>query len=251
MRKTALISFAAAVLAYGGVTMSAAGGDGPDVHGANLRTAKQSAVHYVVDVLLQKSLQPVTLRIAGGSSRDALAVRLSLGSLTLSDGTILPGTTAKLRMAKPFLYEGAPNGVAVFGTIRWLRLHVLDLPDNSQTMSSVRSLTPSPLLRVIAATRLQPAGTAGWFTGSVAYDDPVVRTALNALGAGLEFRHMRLAVKVGADGLVHVVRLSGRTADATTTFRLRAKLFGFGRPVTVIPPKPGTFMDPQLLGLES
>jgi hypothetical protein len=251
VRKTALISLALAAVAYGTVTMAAAGGDGPDVHGANLRTAEQSSVHYVVDVTLRKDLQPITLRIAGGSSRDALAVRLSLGSLKLSDGTVLPGTTAKLRMSKPFLYEGAPNGMPAFGQIRWLRLHVLDLPENSQTMSSVRALTPSPLLRVITATPLRRAGKPGWFSGPVAYDDPVVRTALHALAAGLEFRHLHVAVKLGADELVHAVWLTGRTADAKTTLTVRAKLFDFGEPVTVVPPKPGTFMDPTLLALES
>lgn len=251
MRRAAFISLALAAVAYGAVTMSAAGGDGPDVYGANLRTAQQASVHYVVDVVLQKDLQPLTLRIAGGSSRDALAVRLSLGSVTRSDGTVVPGTTAKLRMSKPFLYEGAPNGIAVFGRIRWLRLRVLDLPDNSPTMSTLRALTPSPLLRVISATTLRAAGKPGWFTGTVAYDDPVVRTALNALGAGLEFRRMQLSVKIGADELVHAVWLTGRSADSTTTLRLRAKLFGLGEPVTVVPPKPGTFMDPQLLALES
>jgi hypothetical protein len=251
VRKAALSSLAVAVVAYGVVAVSAAGGDGPDVHGANLRTAQQPSVHYVVDVVLRKDLRPMTLRIAGGSSRDAVAVRLSLGSLTLSDGTVLPGTTAKLRMSKPFLYEGAPNGTPVFGQIRWLRLHVLDLPENSQTLSTMRALTPSPLLRVISATKLRAGGKAGWFTGPVAYDDPIVRTALHALAAGLEFRHMRVSVKVGADELVHAVWLTGRTADATTTFTVRAKLFGFGKPVKVVPPKPGTFMDPQLLALES
>jgi hypothetical protein len=251
VRKAVLSSLALAAVAYGALAMSAAGGDGPDVHGANRHTAEQPSVHYVVDVTLQKDLKPITLRIAGGSSRDALAVRLSLGSLTLSDGTILPGTTAKLRMSKPFLYEGAPEGMPVFGQIRWLRLHVLDLPANSQTMSSVRALTPSPLLRVISATKLRPAAKAGWFTGPVAYDDPVVRTALHSLAAGLEFRRLHVSVKLGTDKLVHAVWVTGRSADAKTTLTIRAKLFGFGKPVTVVPPKPGTFMDPQLLALES
>lgn len=251
MRGAVLISVALGVVVYGAATVSAAGGDGPDVHRANLRTAQQSSIHYVVDVRLQKDLQPMTLRIAGASSRDALAVRVSVGSVTLPDGTIVPGTTAKVRMKQPFLYAGSPNGIPVFGQIRWLRVRVLDLPANSQTMSTVRTLTPSPLLRVISATKLRAAGKEGWFSGAVAYDDPVVRTALNALGAGLEFRTSRLAVKIGADGLVRAVWLTGRTADSRTTFALRAKLFGFGQPVAVVPPKPGTFMDPQLLALES
>jgi hypothetical protein len=58
-------------------------------------------------------------------------------------------------------------------------------------------------------------------------------------------------VAVGRDGLIHAIRITGRTADGKTTLNLRARLFGFGKPVSVKPPKPGSFVDPTLEQLQA
>lgn len=249
MRK-AIVSSLAAMLAGAGVAaFAASGGDharGADLAAANGKTARAASVHYTVSVTMTKKHQPLTLHIAGGASRDAVAVHLRLGDLTLRDGTKLPGTSGALLMSKPFLYERAPNGIAVFGNIRWLRLQVGSLSPHSEVLSTMRALTPSPLLRLVAQSQLRPTGVRGGFFGAVAYDDPVVRTALHALGGGIEFRGLHLYVQVARDGRIHTVRLTGRTADGKTTLSLVARLFGFGTPVKVVPPKPGTFMDRQL-----
>jgi hypothetical protein len=47
------------------------------------------------------------------------------------------------------------------------------------------------------------------------------------------------------------VQLTGRTADGKTKLSLRARLYGFGAAVTVVPPKPGTFMDEKLSQLSA
>lgn len=248
IRRSALVAVPLALLGAGVFAFAAAGGDGArgvDAAAANARSARATSVHYAVSVTLTERKQPMTLHISGGSSRDALAVRLRLDDLKLKDGTTLPGTTGAVRMRAPFLYELAPGGASVLGK-RWLRLSTDGLSSRSQTMSSVRALTPAPLFRVVAETKLRPTGVDGSFAGVAAYDDPVVATALNRLAGGLQFRALRLRVQVGRDGLVHGVRIDGRTPDGKTTLRLRAKLYGFGRPVTVVPPKPGTFVDPAL-----
>jgi hypothetical protein len=177
----------------------------------------------------------MTLQIRGGTSRDRTAVHMTLGAL---DGRIM--------IDKPFLYEKAPSSMQVFGDIHWLRLQMSALPERGQVLSTLRALTPSPLLHVIGEAKLRPARERGVWAGPVAYDDPIVRASLRDLGNGLEFRDLHLRVVVGSDGLVHRVRLTGRTADGTTTLNLRARLFSFGKPVSVTPPPPGTFIDPQL-----
>jgi hypothetical protein len=125
------------------------------------------------------------------------------------------------------------------------------LSPRSQTMSTLRSLTPSPLLRIVAEAKLRALARRGVFAGTVAYDDPVVRTALRDLANGYEFRELHLRVVVGRDGLIHRLLLEGRSADHKTTFVLRARLFGFGTPVKLTLPRPGTFMDPRLEQLQA
>ena len=242
-------SLVLALVGAGAFALAAlAGGtsSGVDVLKANARTAQAPSVHYAFVVRLEKHRQPLVLHIDGGSSRNALAIHLRLGDLTLPDGTSMPGGTGAIMLHEPFLYERAPDGIAVDG-MRWLRLGVLHKSPRSQVLSTVRSMTPSPLLRVISESRLHPVSTTGAFAGTVDYADPVVRTALSRLAGGIEFRNLHLYVVVDEqDGLIHRVQITGRTADTKTRFSLHARLYGFGAAVTVVPPKPGTFMDQQL-----
>ena len=243
MRTIALISLVAAASFAGAFTFAAAGGnkdDVADVQTANALTAKAASVHYHVAVTLRKSHSPVTLHIRGASQPGRLLAKLALGSQT---GTIM--------LDSNFLYESAPEGIVVLGNFSWLRMDVGRLTPHSQTMSTLRSLTPAPLLHIIAESKLRALARNGIFVGSVAYDDPVVRTALRNLANGYEFRQLHLRVVVGRDGLIHRMLLEGRSADHKTTFVLRARLFGFGRPVKITLPKPGTFMDPRLEQLQS
>lgn len=253
MRRPALLAAPLALVVAGAVALAASGGSNArtvDVTAANARTARAASVHYAVVVTLTQSRRPMTLRITGGASRDRLDVRLRLDDLTLADGTKVAGTTAAVRLSEPFVYERAP-GVAALGKIRWLRLSTVGLPARSVMLSHLRSLTPSPLLHVIAEAKLRPTGAQGSFAGPVAYDDPVVETALATLGGGLQYRSLRVGVQLGRDGLVHRVRIDGRTADGSSTLRVRARLYGFDRPVQVVPPQPGTFMDQGLAQLRS
>jgi hypothetical protein len=249
VRKAALIAFPLALVAAGSCAFAAAGGGDArtgDVRAAKQRTAQASSIHYSVAVTMTKTQGPLVLHISGGSSREAMSVRLRLEDATMKDGTTMPGTDGAIMVSRPFLYERAPSGLSMFGSIRWLRVSIGGLPTRSQTLSTVRSLTPSPLLRVIGEARLHPVAGAGRFAGPVAYDDPIVRTALNGLGGGLEFRDLVVSVTVGRDGLIHRVGIDGRTADGKTSLRLRAHLYAYGVPVKLVPPKPGTFVDQRL-----
>ena len=244
MRKTALISLVAAASFAGAFTFAAAGGNKDrqvaDVQAANELTAKASSVHYHFAITLKKSSTPMTLHIHGASQPGRLFARLALGTQT---GTIM--------LDSNFLYETAPKGIVVLGNFSWLRMNVGRLSQRSQTMSTLRSLTPSPLLRIIAESKLHPLATHNVFVGSVPYDDPVIRTALRDLANGYEFRELHLRVVVGKDGRIHRLLLEGRSADHKTTFVLRARLFGFGTPVKITLPKQGTFMDPALEQLQA
>jgi hypothetical protein len=243
MRMIALISLVAAASFAGAFTFAAAGGNKPnvpDVQAANVSTAKAASVHYRVAITLKKASTPMTLHIRGASQPGRLLAKLALGSQT---GTIM--------LDSNFLYETAPKGIVVLGNFSWLRMNVGRLSPRSQTMSTLRSLTPSPLLHIVAEAKLHPLARHDIFVGTVAYDDPVVRTALRDLANGYEFRELHLRVVVGRDGRIHRLLLEGRSADHKTTFLLRARLFGFGTPVKITLPKQGTFMDPALEQLQA
>lgn len=237
MRKTALIAFPVALLWALAFAFAAAGGGNARVLDVS-RTANAPSVHYQVMVTLTHARNPMTLEIVGGATRDKLVAHLALGM-----------QSASIMRDPHFVYEGAPQGIVVLGKIHWLRLRIDGMPRRSQVFSTLRSLTPSPLLSVVSEAKLRPVG-AHLFVGPVAYDDPVVRTALHQLGGGYEFRGLHLRIVVGRDGRIHQFLLTGRTPDGSTLLSLHARLFGFGAPVRVQPPKPGTFMDPDLLKLQ-
>lgn len=243
MRKTALITLVAAASLAGAFALAAAGGNtkrAVDIRSATARTAEAPSVHYHVTVTLTKAHMPRTLHIDGASAPGQLRADLSLGRQT---GTIM--------LDKNFLYQSAPQGIVVVGNFNWLRTDVGQLSPRSHTMATLRSLTPSPLLRIVGEAKLRPQAKPGVFAGTVAYDDPVVRTALRDLANGFEFRDLHLRVVVGRDGLLHRLLMTGRSPDRKTTFALRARLYGFGKPVLITPPAPGTFMDPRLEQLQA
>jgi hypothetical protein len=195
------------------------------------RTDAAPSMRYAIRVEMTHEGLPYTLHIAGQSSARRLTIQMRLGDLHLSDGTVLPGSDGAALLAGPYLYERAPSSVVVFGKIRWLRVHA----GGSKDLSTVRSLTAAPILRVPHA-----------FHGTIGYDAPAVVQNLSRLTGGIQFRDWRIAGTLGRDGRVRTVTLHGRTADAKTTFALRVRLSGYGREVRVLLPRPGTFMDEQL-----
>jgi hypothetical protein len=231
--------------------LAATGGDAapkPGLHDAIARTVQARSVHYAVHVRIHRGDTPLALHIRGQADPHTISVRLRMGDMRLPDGSTVPGPTAAALLDGPFLYERAPSSLVVQGGIRWLRLTVDLLPAQSEDLKAVHSMTPSPLLRVLLEAHMWQAGQR-LYRGTVAYDDPVVRTALARLTGEIEFRRLQLSVFVGRDGMLHRFVLTGRTADGRTTLSLAARFYGFGTPVHVAPPAPGTFMDEQLAQL--
>jgi hypothetical protein len=240
MRKVGLIA-AAAIVAACSIFLATARGNAapkPGIHLALARTAHVPSLRYAFRVGIREYGVPLALHVRGQSDGRTISVRLATAGLAASE--LLDG---------PFLYEQAPDGMAVYGKWRWLRMNVDQLPARSQAIEVVHALTPEPLLHVIAHARLRADGAT--YRGTVAYFDPVVRASLMKLTGGIEFRGLQITVDVGRDGLIHSVRLTGKTADRSSSFVLVARLYGFGRPVHVSPPKPGTFIDKQLVQLSA
>jgi hypothetical protein len=238
VRKTALIAFPVALVGALAFTFAAAGGG--NARGLDIsRTANAPSVHYQVMVTLMHAQNPMTLEINGASTHDRLVAHLAMGT-----------QSASIMRDPHFVYEGAPQGVAVLGGVKWLRVPIDGVPQHAHVFSTLRSLTPSPLLSVVSEAKLQRVGPH-MYAGPVAYDDPVVRTALHQLGGGFEFRGLHVRIVVGKDGRIHTFLLTGRTADDSTSLSLHARLFGFGAPVRVRPPKPGTVMDPDLANFQA
>jgi hypothetical protein len=255
MRKAAIMGPLVLLAAAGGA-FAAAGGDAapkPGLRTALARTAAVSSQRYAFTVrITKKDAMPLVLRVRGQQNADTISVHLNLSDMTMPDGTTVAASGSAALLLGPFLYEQAPSGVVLLGKARWLRLHVADLSPDSAALKAVHALTPAPLLRVIGEARMTQAGPdARLYRGTVAYDNPLVRSALARLTGGTEFRRLRISTYVGRDGLIHRLLLTGRTADRASTLSLSARLFAFGRPVHVKPPPPGTFIDDKLVQLSS
>jgi hypothetical protein len=248
MRPAAVLLATAGLVA--GLAFAFAGGGHagarPDLDAAAARTATTASARWVIHVRMTHAGEPVSLHIRGQSGPHMLSVKMRLGDSVLADGTKVPGMNGAALLDGPYLYERAPGTVALYGTIRWLRLRVGSLPAGGNDLDAVRSMSPVALLRVLRharLARLRPGSRS--FHGTLAYDDLSVRASLARLTGGIEFRGLRISGLVGRDGLVHRVVLTGRTADGTTTLSLRAHLFAFGTRFHVKPPAPGTFIDDQ------
>jgi len=201
-------------------------------------TESASSFRYLIVISVVRSSLPAQLTLRGVSGPGKLFVSARQAS----------GSEAAAMIDGPFFYERAPNGVAVDGTIRWLRVPIGAGGRSAAALNAVRTMTPAPLLRVLGESHARPTRGSG-FAGKVDYDDPIVRSAITLLSGGIEFHNLRVLAKLGDDGLIHGIRVTGITADGTTTLDIQARLFAFGRPVHLTPPAEGTFMDQQLVQL--
>jgi|SRR5579872_3341521 len=209
------------------------------------RTDRASTLRYVMDVVISRANDPaLRMHVRGMRGDDALFIHVQE-----SASTAVFGAQQSAMIDGPFLYEGSPNGVPVLGHIKWLRIPLTRL-SAEPVVSTVHNLTPAPLLRVLDEwSRVRTRSANGTFRGTVAYDDPIVLTALSALTGGIEFRDLRFSARIGDDGYVHTIAVTGRTADGSRSLRVSARLYAFGQPVSLTPPGEGTFMDQKLLGL--
>jgi hypothetical protein len=209
-----------------------------------------SSLRYVITIsIARRGRSALTLHVRGTRGRASIAIHVQESSDTL--GVSVPGPRQSAILDGPFLYEGAPDGVAVDGTIRWLRVPVARIGQDATPVSMVRSLSPAPLLRVLDEWgRANVRSPDGWYRGTVPYDDPIVLSALSGMTGGVEFRNLRFSAHAGKDDFLHTIRITGRTADGERLLTVDARLYAFGWPVRVDVPAEGTFMDQKLLSLE-
>jgi hypothetical protein len=217
---------------------------------AVFRTSHAASLRYAMVISVARRHYPATeLRIRGTRTTGLLFVHVKAFSTVLADGTALPGPQQSALIDGSFLYEGSPNGVAVAGKIRWLRVPVARL-GTSKAITTMQNLSPAPILRLLDEwSKVRTRAPHGVFRGSVAYDDPIVLAALSGMTGGIEFRNVAFTARIGDDGYVHAVTVRGKTADGSRTLLVTVRMFGFGRPVHVSIPGEGTFMDQKLLGL--
>jgi hypothetical protein len=252
MHRSLLLAFVA-IFAAASVALAATGGKAPraTLVQAVDQTRHASTLRYEMDIAVARRHYPaVKLHVKGTRGTGSLFVHVRELATVLSDGTAVPGPQQSALLDGPFLYEGAPNGVAVYGKVRWLRVPVARLGAASKAVTAMHNLSPAPLLRLLG--EYSHAGTHaphGLFRGKLAWDDRIVSSALSGMTGGIQFRDVHFSAQVGKDGFVHTVRVGGRTADGSRTLTIAARLYAFGEPVRVSPPPEGTFIDEKLLNL--
>ena len=253
MRRSILLAFVS-IFAVASVALAATGDQEPKATlvQAVSRTNTASSLRYVMEIAVRHRHSPTTkLHIHGARGTGAFFIHVRMYS-SVGDGgpAAVPGPQQSAFVDGPFLYEGSPNGVALSGKIRWLRIPIARVGQAASEVTAIRNLSPAPLLRILDEwSHARTRAVNGMFHGTVAYDDPIVLTALGGMAGGVEFRDVVFTARIGNDGYVHSIRVTGATADGSRTVTVTAQLFGFGLPVRVNPPREGTFMDQKLLGL--
>jgi hypothetical protein len=253
MRRSLLLAFVS-TFAVASVALAATGGKAPPkstLGQAVSQTSHASSVHYVMEIAVAHTDHPsLKLNVRGARGSDSLFIHVrAFTSLVINGPADAAGPQQSAFIEGPFLYEGSPNGVAVAGKIRWLRVPIAR-SGTAHAITAMHNMTPAPLLRIIDEwSNVRSHAYHGVFHGAVAYDDPIVLTALSGMTGGTEFRHVVFSARIGDDGFVHTIRVTGTTADKSKSVTVTAHLFGFGRPVRVTPPREGTFIDQKLQSL--
>jgi hypothetical protein len=253
MRRSLLLAFVS-TFAVASVALAATGDKEPKASlvQAVRQTNHASSLHYVMAIAVKHTHRPtMELHVRGARGTGSLFIHVSTFTSLVNDGPAdSPGPQQSAFIDGPFLYEGSPSGAAVTGKIRWLRVPIARLGPSAPALSAMHNLSPAPLLRIVDEwSNVGSHSPNGVFHGTVAYDDPIVLTALSGMTGGTEFRRVFFSAKIGNDGYVRSIRVTATTADRSKTVTVTARLFAFGRPVWVTPPREGTFMDQKLLSL--
>ena len=246
MHRSVLLAFVS-IFAVASVALAATDREAPKstLAQAVTQTNRASSFHYALDITVARTHYPaMSLRVKGIRGRGSLFIHVR----AMADA--LPGPEQSALLDGPFLYEGSPNGVAIAGKVSWLRFPVARIGEQSRPMTTMHNLSPAPVLHVLdESARARTHSRTGLFHGTVAYDDRIVESALSGMTGGIQFRHIWFSARIGKDGYVHTIRITGRTADAQRTLTVTAHLYGFGRAVTPHPPAEGTFIDKKSLAL--
>ena len=193
------------------------------------RTALQPTLAFDLTAQIEtRGAVPSVLHAHGALGRDTARVALKVAD----------GPSADERTDGAFLYLRSPGGDL------WVREPLAALPPDAPELRLLHALSPRTLVLAAARARdLRRSDGGRVYHGVLPYADRVVSDALAGLESGRQYRRLRLTAWVSREGRVVMLLLGGRTADGSSTFLLALTLGGFGEPVSVRPPRAGSFVD--------
>ena len=237
---------AACGLALFAASVSLAAGSGrsakaQDFRGVVARTAGTRSLGFRLTVRIQDAqlARPYTLHASGaarGSSLENLYVRID------------NGPTADTKLDGTFIYFRSTGTESEIGPL-WVRERLATLKSRAPELALVHQVSAAAILRVLPFAVGVTSGSGGVFLAVLPYANPYVRVALAGLEGNTEFRDLRLTAWANRDGMLHRIRITGRTADGAKSISLVLGLGAYGKPVAVKPPAESHFLDVTLVKL--
>lgn len=208
------------------------------------RTAAVPSLQFdLTDQMLSAGQPPYVLNAHGALAGNAAEVAMKVANVRMPSGQVLTGPSADERTDGTFLYLRSSVTSSVAGGM-WIRERLGALTGSSPELRALRAISPRALVLLLArAHDVRRAGRSRVYHAILPYTDTTVAQTLGGLEAGTQYRRLRLTAWVSPQGRVLMLLLSGRTADGSSTFLLALTLGGFDRPVSVRPPRPGSFVD--------
>jgi hypothetical protein len=145
MRKSLLLAFVS-TFAVASVALAATGDKAPKstLVQAVDHTNRAPSLRYALDISITRPGSPaMSLHVHGIRGRDSLFIHVKAMAGALA------GPQQSAMLAGPFLYEGSPNGVAIAGKVRWLRLPIARIGSRARPIETMHNLSPAPLLHVL------------------------------------------------------------------------------------------------------
>jgi hypothetical protein len=254
MRK--LVLFASLTTALLCASVALAAGGGSHAHPATLADAARHTLaagsfRFELAARIETAgSPPQVLHVRGASSPDARQIELRVAAV-VAPGAQVAGPFAQEKADRHFVYVRSSLTVPQFGPL-WVRERLAALARDSEELKMLRAATPQALLRALGRAQELNSGTSGGiFRAALPYNDPVVRSALEGIEGGIEFRDLHLTAWTGEDGYLRRLVVTGRTADERSLLTLTLTLRDHGRPVAVSPPGEGSFVDADLSRLSA
>ncbi|MBV8562335.1 MAG: hypothetical protein JOZ56_04535 [Actinobacteria bacterium] len=216
------------------------------------RTAATPSLRFDLTEEIQTARKLPYLLNARGALADKVAkVQMKIADVRTPSGQVLTGPSAIEQTDGTFLYLRSTVTTALAGGL-WVREPLAALKDTSPELRVLHAISPRALVQLLTrAHDLRASDNGRVYHATLPYTDATVASTLAGLEAGTQYRHLRLTAWISPHGRVLMLLLSGRTEDKSSTFLLTLTLDGFGKPVTITPPRSGSFVDYDLGQLAS
>jgi hypothetical protein len=216
------------------------------------RTADQPSLAFDLTAHVETlGAMPYDLHAHGALGPTASHVTLKVADVQTAAGQVLTGPSAVELTDGAFLYLRSTVTTPLVGGL-WVRERLSSLHKGSPELRLLRDISPRALLQVVTrAQHVTSTDSGRVYHGTLPYADALVARTLRGLEAGTQYRHLRLTAWVSRQGRVLMLVLRGRTADRSSTLLLALTLEGFGKPVSVRAPGPGSFVDFDLSKLSA